>query len=556
VSCVETFSGLPTTNYVVAFDDTLRHCAILEPGENRVRFTQVDDLTGTQSLLAMPQRVRVIAASPDLEWIVVFAAGRTELHNRHSGVVRKFSGTYYHAHDFSVDGRLFAIGDKSGQVSICDLETMELIAHHESLGSAVKRVKFRPDGQAIAVANDVDGVVALRELMSGNVIQEFAPAHNSEIWSIAWDATGRHLAAGFNGEIDVWDVRQPRRDPVLILGHESAVSRLEFHPSGELLMSGSWDGTSRMWESTTGFELLQLSEKFGRFSHDGQHMLTRNGLAVTRWNVMVPTGINWLYSNQPTYVVDTDDASSVMAIGFADGVRLVDCRDNRQLGFLPLGLTRGIRFDTATGSLVTASASGLHAWPMTVEDVDNEQRVAFGPPHQLDERLNAASYADVDIAADGVVVAQKDLRVSPDLLLPDGSIARLRHVDARWISASPDGQWVACGIWGLGTGIVIWNAKNAEEVVRLPTLGHARPVFSPDSQWLAINGGNAVRFHRTGTWQEVYRYEAASKSRESHRCRYRTGRTLQRETLQRLPCIASKTAVYRGPGARQSGAVP
>ena len=512
VSCVETWSGLPSTNTIVGIDDTLSHCAILETDKNRIRFTQVDDLAGTQSLLAIPEGLEMVAVSPDLNWVVVFAAGGTELHHRHSGIARKFARTYYHAHDFSVDGRLFAIGDMSGTVSVCDLETTELIAYHDSQGSAVKRVKFRPDGKAIAVANDDDGVVVLRELMSGNVIQKFPPAHNSEIWSIAWDANGRHLAAGFKREINLWDLRQPMRGPVLIPGHESAVDTLQFHPSGELLMSGSWDGTSRMWESSTGFELLQLAEGFCGFSPDGRQLHTRNGLAIKRWNLILPTGIDWLYANQPTYVVAMDDASAVLAIGFDDGVRLVDSRRHRQLGFLPLGLTQGLRFDSATSSLVTASASGLHSWHMQLEQGENEQRVTLGPPRPLDERLNAASYVAVDLAADGVIVAQRQRRVPPDLLLPDGRVAPLRRVDARWVSASPDGQWVACGIWGRvhGNDIVIWDAKNAEEVVRLPTRGHARPVFSPDSQWLAINCGDAVRFHRTGTWQEVYRYEAAS----------------------------------------------
>ncbi len=98
-------------------------------------------------------------------------------------------------------------------------------------------------------------------------------------------------------------------------GHKKAVSCGDFSPDGKLALSGSWDGTVRIWERATGALRTVLSEQeretsiargvrlgrirvdyeyerlekpeveFCRFSHDSKRVITGSNEAITIWDV-------------------------------------------------------------------------------------------------------------------------------------------------------------------------------------------------------------------------------------------------------------------------------
>ena len=83
---------------------------------------------------------------------------------------------------------------------------------------------------------------------------------NAYVDCVAWNATEGLLATAGRQRIGLWKIREGD-DPVLVKyleGHGSVVTSVSFDSSGERLISASLDRTVRVWDTTTGDELLKV----------------------------------------------------------------------------------------------------------------------------------------------------------------------------------------------------------------------------------------------------------------------------------------------------------
>ena len=73
---------------------------------------------------------------------------------------------------------------------------------------------------------------------------------------VGWSPDGQLLAcSSVDQKIYLWDSFTGKRTAVLS-GHHSAVMSVAFNRAGDLLVSDSWDSSTRFWDPATGENLL------------------------------------------------------------------------------------------------------------------------------------------------------------------------------------------------------------------------------------------------------------------------------------------------------------
>jgi WD40 repeat protein len=155
---------------------------------------------------------------------------------------------------FSPDGRLLASGGWLGLLKVWNLETGD-VRTFTGLKSKIDSVAFSPDGKVLA-AGSQEKVIKLWDVAAGTELHTLT-GHTDGVQSIAFSPDGRLLASScapldyFSSQtkdtsIKLWDLTTGREVRSLI-GHSSAVFSLAFNPNGDILASGSRDGTIRLW---------------------------------------------------------------------------------------------------------------------------------------------------------------------------------------------------------------------------------------------------------------------------------------------------------------------
>jgi hypothetical protein len=82
--------------------------------------------------------------------------------------------------------------------------------------------------------------------------------HNDRVDSVAFDPDGRRIVTGSDdGTVRVWDT-QSGVELACLRGHTRLVHSVAFDPDGRRLVSWSWDNTVRVWDAQSGAELACL----------------------------------------------------------------------------------------------------------------------------------------------------------------------------------------------------------------------------------------------------------------------------------------------------------
>lgn len=221
-------------------------------------------VSAVRSLIFTAAGQQLAAASDDGLVRLWDVTGRTQqrLENHEAGT---FSAV------FSPDGRrLAAVGDEL-EVRIMDLADGRIrpLVGHESW---VLSLAFSPDGRILASSSE-DGAMHLWDLVTGRA-RHYHESPGLGSLAMAFSPDGKLLAAGSGYAVRVWDVGTNDRFRTL-LGHESWIFSVAFHPGGEIVASGSGDGSVRLWSLESGRVLHRLEAGGAKvfcvaFSPDGR----------------------------------------------------------------------------------------------------------------------------------------------------------------------------------------------------------------------------------------------------------------------------------------------
>jgi WD40 repeat protein len=257
---------------------------------------------------------------------------------------------------FSPDGRLMAAGRPDHVMSIYDLGSLREVRRLERVPDLM-RVRFHPLGRLLAISGTVDRLVEVRDVDSGGIVARLP--HPRKVYGLAWSGNGATLAAACDDhQIHLWDAVTYRPRAVL-KGHDGPVVFVAFGPSDDLLVSASWDGTSRLWDPATGRQLVQAQGHALRFGSDGAHLSYFESPRVGIWEVARGDACCLLQPNQTPSPSSEDGEPGNVSVAFdprgqllasagLDGIRLWDTGAAREVSHLPVGPSGAALFHPRT----------------------------------------------------------------------------------------------------------------------------------------------------------------------------------------------------------------
>jgi WD40 repeat protein len=155
---------------------------------------------------------------------------------------------------FHPDGKHLASRGGDGKVKVWDLTATDQAVFTEQCDAARKvvlayTIAFSPDGRQLAAGTD--GVVRVWDWKNRQLLPSL-PGHERIAISVAFSRDGRWLASASTGEgVNLWDTRTggpPRTFHV----HPHPVTALAFSPDGRQLASASLGRRVDLWDLATG----------------------------------------------------------------------------------------------------------------------------------------------------------------------------------------------------------------------------------------------------------------------------------------------------------------
>jgi WD40 repeat protein/transcriptional regulator with XRE-family HTH domain len=223
---------------------------------------------------------------------------------------------------FSRHGRLMAIGGGNGLVRVWDSNTGHAIG--EPLTghvTGVSALAFSWDAQRLATGG-TDGTVRLWNPATGRPVGESLASNTSGVTAMSFSQKGL-LAIGYEEDVVRWDPNTSRCIGGPLTGHTGRVLAVAFSPDGQLLATGSSNGTVRLWNPATG--LPTTEPMIGHsgpvlamaFSPDGQRLAAAGGVTVWLWNPV--TGLSttgpMIDNTGPVYAVAFSPNGELLATG-------------------------------------------------------------------------------------------------------------------------------------------------------------------------------------------------------------------------------------------------
>jgi WD40 repeat protein len=302
-------------------------------------------------------------------------------------------------------------------------------------------------------------------------------------------------------------------------GHQNLVIGVAFTRDGRLLVSWSWDGTTRIWDPVRGRALLStLGEasytgRFGRriaFTESRYAFTEDSRLSV--WELAEAAECRILHhgtvgnrTRRPTLSgpagLTFHPGGRLLASTGQDGVRIWDTTAGVEIAHLPVGLVV-TAFSPDGSRLLTSGADGLRLRTIQYDPDPAGGRLRLGTPTAVGAAKGLSTGA-VSWDRSGRFLAVRGDRGAAIVLDLETSaeVARFGHPALDRLSLSPDGRWLATSTWK-GNGIKVWDVTRRALACEWDSPS-AWVAFSPDGRWLATSAESqdSYRLWHVGSWR-------------------------------------------------------
>lgn len=288
VDYVTSVAFSPDGKYVLtgADDGTAIIWALDEDTEGNEEFEE-----GIMNILEMDNFVKAVSFSPNGRYVLLgLADGSARQLDLEGHVVETFSGHKPNLMTFSPDGQklLAAVGDE--RVKLWDLSQEELKEESFDIPQGdVQAIAFSPDSKWILIGC-TDSVVRIWDL-KGKELYNFRFNTIGKISALAVSEDHQYLLTGFNnGKVN----RKPilGGEPITYTAHHDTISVIAFVPNkdGNSWLTGSHNGDTRLWTLPEPSQSAATNKPTAKpFSIKGQHSPIK-ALAVSPAGDLILTG--------------------------------------------------------------------------------------------------------------------------------------------------------------------------------------------------------------------------------------------------------------------------
>jgi len=191
---------------------------------------------------------------------------------------------------FRPDGRALAAIKLRGSLHLWDTETWKPIEPLMPTEKQVTAIAWTPDSKFFAIAFPAE--VQILDAVTRSVVRKIPMRHVPLVLGFSPD--GGTLAIGGRSRVLDFYVTATREHARSLVGNPATVNSQAFHPNGMRIATTGADGFIRIWDVTTGQEVLALpnggTDSFGvAWDPSGRDLFTvGRGLRVWKSNMSFP----------------------------------------------------------------------------------------------------------------------------------------------------------------------------------------------------------------------------------------------------------------------------